>query len=95
MPSPASAAAKYLIPAGAWAEKEGTFVNHAGLAQAILPAVTPAGEVRTDGQVFLDLMERRGLAHAPSLRRELAGAVQFFAPLASGELGRHGVPLVS
>src|SRR5262249_31377206 len=58
-PSPISGAAKYLIPAGAFAEKDGTFVNHANLAQAIHRGVTPTGEMRTDGQVFLDLMERR------------------------------------
>ncbi len=59
-PSAISGAAKYIVPAASFAEKDGTFVNHAGLAQAIHRGVTPAGEVRTDGQVFLDLMERRG-----------------------------------
>ena len=41
------------------------------------------GSVRTDGQVFLDLMERRGLAHAPTLRKELATEVRFFSSLAA------------
>src|SRR5262249_27660356 len=63
-PSAISEAATVVMPAAAWAEKSGTFVNHAGYAQTIEWAVTPSGEVRTDGQVFLDLMERRGLAHA-------------------------------
>jgi NADH-quinone oxidoreductase subunit G len=93
LPSPLSASVKYLLPAGAWAEKDGTFVNHAGLAQAIHWAVTPTGECRSDGQVFLDLMERRGLAHVPSLRKELAGEVPFFAPLAAGDLGDYGILL--
>src|SRR5262245_22250818 len=91
--SPVSGSAKYLIPAAAFAEKEGTFVNHAGLAQAIHRAIAPAGEVRTDGQVFLDLMERRGLVHAPTLRRELAQEVRFFAALGQGDLGDHGILL--
>ncbi len=95
LPSQVSDSAKYLLPAGAWAEKDGTFVNHSGLAQAIRWAVTPTGECRTDGQVFLDLMERRGLAHVPSLRKELAGEVPFFAPLAEGELGAYGIPLAA
>jgi NADH-quinone oxidoreductase subunit G len=92
-PSPASAIAKYVIPAAAFAEKDGTFVNHAGLAQAIHWAIRPPQDCRTDGQVFLDLMERRGLVHAPSLRAELAREVPFFAPLAQGDLGEHGVSL--
>jgi NADH-quinone oxidoreductase subunit G len=91
--TPASQAAKYVLPASSFAEKDGTFVNHAGLAQAIHWAVRPARQGRTDGQIFLDLMERRGLLHAPTLRAELAAEVPFFAPLASGEIGDQGVRL--
>ena len=79
LPSPVSAAAKYVIPAASFAEKDGLFVNHAGLAQAIKRACRPPGEVRTDGQVFLDLMERRGLMHAETIRAELAREVPYFA----------------
>jgi NADH-quinone oxidoreductase subunit G len=93
LPSSASAAAKYILPAAAFAEKDGTFVNHRGLAQAIHRAVIPPGEFRTDGQVFLDLLERRGLVHAPTLRGELAAEVAYFAPLANGDPGEHGVLL--
>src|SRR5262249_29957942 len=93
LPSPVSEVATYILPAASWAEKDGTFVNQAGLAQAIRWAVTPAGECRTDGQVFLDLLERRGLLHAPALRQELASAIPYFAPLASGDLGEYGIRL--
>ncbi|HXG12369.1 MAG TPA: molybdopterin-dependent oxidoreductase [Gemmataceae bacterium] len=93
LPSPASAVAKYVLPAAAFAEKDGTFVNHKGLAQAIRRAVFPPGDFRTDGQVFLDLLERRGLVHAPTLRAELATEIASFAPLAGGDLGEFGVPL--
>jgi NADH-quinone oxidoreductase subunit G len=92
--TPAGDRAKYVIPAVSFAEKDGTFVNHAGLAQAIRWGATPPGECRGDGQVFLDLLERRGLAHAPTLRKELAGEVPFFAPLASREIDDYGVKLV-
>ena len=91
--SPISPSAKYIIPAASFAEKDGTFVNHAGLAQAIHRGITPAGEVRTDGQVFLDLMERRGLLQAAALRREMAKEIPFFAALASGDLGEYGIKL--
>jgi NADH-quinone oxidoreductase subunit G len=93
LPSPASEVAHYVLPAASWAEKDGSFVNHAGLAQAIRWAVVPAGECRTDGAVFLDLLERRGLVHAPSLRAEMAAAIGYFAPLAGGDLGEYGIPL--
>ncbi len=92
-PSPASALARYILPAASYAEKDGTFVNHAGLAQAIYWAVRPYRDLRTDGQVFLDLLERRGLVHVPSLRRELARDVPYFAPLGGGDLGDQGILL--
>jgi NADH-quinone oxidoreductase subunit G len=93
LPSPIGTAARYLLPGATFAEKDGTFVNHAGLAQAIHWGVSPPGECRTDGQIFLDLLERRGLLHAPSLRRELAAEVPYFAALARGDLGEHGIRL--
>lgn len=80
-PSSASNQAQYVIPAVSFAEKDGTFVNHASLAQAIHWATTPPAGCRSDGQVFLDLLGRRGLVHAPSLRQELAGEIAYFAPL--------------
>jgi NADH-quinone oxidoreductase subunit G len=92
-PSPASAAARFVLPAVSFTEKSGTFVNHAGLAQAIHWAIRPAEGCRTDGQTLLDLLQRPGLVHAPTLRQELAAEVPYFAPLASGELGELGVRL--
>jgi len=91
LPSPASALARYVLPGAAFAEKDGTYVNHAGLAQAIRWAVRTPGEAWTDGRIFMELMERRGLVHAPSLRAELAKEVPFFAPLGDGQLGPQGV----
>src|SRR5262249_48796495 len=93
LPSPASGLAKYVLPAATFAEKDGTFVNHAGLAQAIHRAARPPQDLRSDGQVFLDLLERRGLVHPPSLRAELAREIPYFAPLAVGDLGEYGILL--
>ncbi len=93
LPSPASEIAHYVLPAAAFTEKDGTFVNHAGLAQAIRPACQPPVETHTDGQVFFDLAERRGLAHAATVRAELAKEVPSFAALGQGELGEHGIKL--
>jgi NADH-quinone oxidoreductase subunit G len=93
LPSPVSAFAHHVLPGASWAEKDGTYVNRAGLAQELHWAVTPTGECRTDGQVFLDLLERRGLVHAPTIRAELAREVPYFAPLAAGDLGEYGISL--
>jgi NADH-quinone oxidoreductase subunit G len=94
-PSGLSLAARFVLPAASFAEKDGTFVNHAGLAQAIRWAVRPAHRLRTDGQIFLDLMERRGLLSAAAVRKELAREVPYFAPLADKDPGEYGVRLGS
>jgi NADH-quinone oxidoreductase subunit G len=91
-PSPVSALATHLLPGVTFAEKEGTFVNHAGLAQALHWTIAPPIDARPDGQIFLDLLQRRGLIHAPTLRKELADEVKFFTPLAYGP-GNQGVLL--
>jgi NADH-quinone oxidoreductase subunit G len=85
--------ATYVIPSSSFAEKDGTFVNHKGLAQALHWAVRRTPDWRTDGQVFLDLLDRRGLVHAPSLRQEMGREIPFFAPLATGNIGDQGIPL--
>lgn len=89
LPSPASQRAKYVLPGGSFAEKDGTFVNHAGLAQAIHRAIQSPGEARTEGRFLNELAGRRGLFHAPTLRQEIARAIPYFAALAEdlGELG--------
>lgn len=91
--SAATNAAKYVLPASSFADKDGCFVNHAGLAQEVHRAVRPARRARTDAQVFFDLLERRGLFHPESLRREMATEIPYFAPLGNGALGEHGVRL--
>jgi NADH-quinone oxidoreductase subunit G len=93
LPTPASERAHLVLPGAAFAEKDGTFVNHAGLAQAIHRAVRPPGEARADGRILWELAGRRGLFHAPTLRRELAGLVPAFASLSGGDLGEWGIPL--
>jgi NADH-quinone oxidoreductase subunit G len=94
LPSPASAVAKYVLPGGSFAEKDGAFVNHAGLAQAIHRAIHSPGEARADGRIFMDLLERRGLFHAPTIRAEMAKEIAAFAGLPA-EIGEHGLFLKS
>lgn len=90
--SPLAAAARFVMPAASFAEKDGCYVNHAGLAQELHWAVKPGSLGRTDGQIFLYLLERRGLIQAAAVRQELAREIPFFAPLA-GAMGEFGVKL--
>ncbi len=89
--SPLSDRAHVVVPASAFSEKEGCFVNYAGLAQAMHAGCIPLQGLRTDGQFFLELQQRKGLAHAANLRREIARSVAAFKPLEVGDLGDHGV----
>ena len=84
LPSPVARKAHYVIPGAASLEKEGSYVNHAGLIQSTEVAVRPVAGVHTDGQTFGDLLGRKGLYFAPDVLTELAKAVPFFARAAEG-----------
>jgi len=92
-PSALTDVSKYIIPSAAFSEKEGTFVNFAGLAQELHWACVPLKQVRTDGQVYLDLLERKGLLQAASIRDEIAKSIPYFSKLAGGKLESDGVHL--
>ncbi|HET6576270.1 MAG TPA: molybdopterin-dependent oxidoreductase, partial [Fimbriiglobus sp.] len=80
-PSALTDAARYVLPATAGYEKDGTYVNHAGLAQNFGRAVRPPTEVRGELQIAFDLLGRKGLAQAATIRKELAGVIAEFAGL--------------
>ena len=93
--SPASAKADFVLPGAAWAEKDGTFVNHNGLAQSIHRGLRGPEGSRPDGRILMELLGRSGLFHAASLRQEIAGEIPELAALSIGDLGEEGVPLTS
>ncbi|HVT29749.1 MAG TPA: molybdopterin-dependent oxidoreductase, partial [Lacipirellulaceae bacterium] len=95
LPSPASGRATFVLAGGSFAERDGTFVNHAGLAQAIHRTIRSPDEAKPDGRILWDLAERRGLFNAPALRREIGEAIPELAALAVGELGEYGVKLTT
>jgi NADH-quinone oxidoreductase subunit G len=74
-------AANYLLPSAAWSEKDGTFLNHAGLAQTLSRANHLPGEARSEGQVFAELLGKRGLFRSVTVRPELAAEMPEFAGL--------------
>lgn len=89
--SAATDKAQFVLPGGAWAEKEGTFVNHKGLAQAIHRGLRGPEGSRPDGRILMELSQRHGLFHASTLRQEIAGEIPELAALIVGDLGEEGV----
>jgi NADH-quinone oxidoreductase subunit G len=60
-----------VIPSAFWAEKEGTWINHAGKAQVFTKAIdTPEG-VFAEGEVYHKLLERQTKYAAADVRAEL------------------------
>jgi NADH-quinone oxidoreductase subunit G len=90
--NPMTRSAAYFFPSAGFSEKDGTFVNHQGLAQAIQRATNPPTEVRTEGQVYWDLMGMLGLWQVDKIRREMAQVIPSFAPLSEG-IGPLGIRL--
>jgi NADH-quinone oxidoreductase subunit G len=91
--SPLTKAATFVLAGGAWAEKDGTVVNHAGLAQGIQRGLRGPQDARPDGRIVWELNERKGLFRVQTVRQEIAGAITAFAPLILGDLGDAGVML--
>jgi NADH-quinone oxidoreductase subunit G len=91
--SPATRRATIVLPGGSFAERDGTFVNHAGLAQGIRRAIHGPGDSRPDGRILWELTGRRGLFNVAAIRREMAETIPALASLASGEVGEQGIRL--
>src|SRR5690606_17504351 len=61
LPNELTAAATVVVPASAWVEREGTFVNAGGLLQPFERAINPPEGARTDGQFLFQLAGHSGL----------------------------------
>jgi NADH-quinone oxidoreductase subunit G len=90
-PTALTAAATFFLPATSSFEKDGTFINHAGLAQTFARSVRPPQEARTELQLAFDLLGRKGLVQAAVIRTELAQAIPAFAGLAEKNLPANGL----
>lgn len=88
--SPLTDAATIVLAGGSFAEREGTFINHAGLAQLIRPVLRSLGDSRNDARLLFDLAGRKGVYNSAAIRRELAVEIFSLSALASGELGQLG-----
>ncbi len=93
-PSPLSTRADIVLAGAAFTEREGSFVNFAGLAQEFHAATRPIGDARSDGRILYELTQQRGMFNAAVVRKEIATVVPAFKRFASGDLGFHGIQLV-
>jgi predicted molibdopterin-dependent oxidoreductase YjgC len=91
LPSPVLKHATHVLPSATFAERDGIFVNHKGLAQAIHKSVRPPRDSRSDGRILWELAERRGLVHYETLREEIAVALPELSRLADPALNGNGV----
>ncbi len=71
LPNRLTASADVLLPAAAWAEKDGCWENYAGRIQAFASAVAPPEGTRREGDVYLNLLGRRGVYNAEAIRGEM------------------------
>jgi NADH-quinone oxidoreductase subunit G len=71
LPTSLSIAAEILLPAAAWAEKDGCWENHAGKIQAFASAIAPPESARREGDVYYHLLGRSGLYNADVVRAEM------------------------
>jgi NADH-quinone oxidoreductase subunit G len=90
-----AAGAHYFLPLSLATEKEATYVNHAGLAQTVKRAMNAPTGVRSECQLFSDLLNLKGLVQVSKIRHEVAQTIAYFAPLGTPTPGEKGVALVS
>lgn len=91
LPSPVSARGHILLASGSFAERDGTFINRAGLAQAIKRSIRSPEEARPDGRILWELDGRKGLFNSRALRQEIALEIPLLAALAEESLEFNGV----
>jgi len=63
--------ADIVLPAAAWAEKDGCWENFNGKIQPFAAAVTPPEGARREGDVYYNLLNRTGLYNAQVVREEM------------------------
>lgn len=71
LPNRLTASADVLLPAAAWAEKDGCWENFAGKIQAFAAAIDPPAGAMREGDVYYRLLGRAGMYNAEVLRAEM------------------------
>ena len=63
--------ADVVLPAAAWAEKDGCWENFQGKIQAFAAAIAPPEGARREGDVYYKMLGRTGLYNADAVRDEM------------------------
>ena len=71
LPTTVADRADVLLPAAAWAEKDGCWENFAGKIQPFVAAVAPPEGTRREGDVYYQLLGRAGFYIADDVRAEM------------------------
>jgi NADH-quinone oxidoreductase subunit G len=82
-PSPLAGRASYLLPGGAFAEREGSYVNRYDRLQLVPRAIRPPMGVRTEGSLYWELLGYQGLYNARAVLDEVAREILYFNVAAS------------
>ncbi|MBS0211086.1 MAG: molybdopterin-dependent oxidoreductase, partial [Planctomycetes bacterium] len=90
--SPLWERADWRLPAGAFAERDGSFVNANDRLQSVRWAIRPPAGVVPEGALYWRLSDRTGLYNARKVLSELAAAIPYFS-LAGSEVPEQGVDL--
>jgi NADH-quinone oxidoreductase subunit G len=83
-PSPLGERATYLLPASAFAEREGSYVNRADRLQTVPQGIRPPLGVRTEGSLLWEMSGRKGLYSARDVMKEIAREILAFSAVATG-----------
>ena len=78
-PSPLGNLAHWQLPATAFAERAGSFVNFGDRLQAFTWAIRPPSGLMTEAQMFWRLLEEPGLYNAARVREEVARRFAYFS----------------
>ena len=91
-PSPLSELATYQLPAAAFAERDGSYVNRHDRLQTVGWAIRPPWGVRPEGELYWELSAWRGLYNSRSVLDEVARAIPYFSA-ATGPIPDVGLDL--
>ncbi len=80
LPSPLWSIATWRLPSAAYAERDGSFVNHADRLQSFQWAIRPPAGVMVEGRLYWRLLGEKGLYNARSAMLEVANEINYFAP---------------
>ena len=76
--------ADVVLPAGSFAESDGTFANSERRVQRVRPAINPVGESRTDVDILLDIMKRFGVVQNLHSSSDVWDEMRQLAPIFTG-----------